>query len=46
MNTICFRLARMVGCAVLVLFVLATTAFAQKASGKDSAGSGAPWPNT
>lgn len=38
MNTICFRLARMVGCAVLVLLVLVTTAFAQKAAGKVSAG--------
>ena len=39
MHTIRFRLARIVDCAVLVLFVLATTAFAQKASGKASAGS-------
>ena len=34
MHTMRFRLARIVGCAMLVLFVLATTAFAQKASGK------------
>jgi quercetin dioxygenase-like cupin family protein len=39
MHTIRFRLGRTVGCAMLVLFVLATTAFAQKASGKASAGS-------
>jgi hypothetical protein len=39
MHTIRFRLARIVGCAMLVLFVFATTAFAQKASGKASAGS-------
>lgn len=39
MHTIRFRLARLVDCAVLVLFVLGTPAFAQKASGKASAGS-------
>jgi quercetin dioxygenase-like cupin family protein len=37
MHTIRFRLAHIVGCAVLVLFVLATTASAQNASGKASA---------
>jgi hypothetical protein len=39
MHTIRFRLARIVGCAVLVLFILATTACAPKASGNAFAGS-------
>ena len=39
MHTIRFRLARIVGCAVLVLFILVTTACAPMASGKASAGS-------
>ena len=39
MHTMRFRLASIVGCAVLVLFILATTACAPKASGKAFAGS-------
>lgn len=39
MHTVRFRLVRIVGCAMFVLFVLATTAFAQKSSGQASAGS-------
>ncbi len=39
MHTIRFRPGHIVGCAMLVLFVWATTAFAQKVSGKASPGS-------